>query len=209
MDISEKTIDALRAKVSSEMSEWRFTHTAEVEKMVVRLGELYLPEQIPNLRAAALLHDITKEKSTEEQLDILRSHGIRVSDADRLSPKTLHARTAVLVASDEYAKYVSPEILSAIRRHTTGHAEMTLFDAIIYLADYIDMSRRFDDCVYLREYFWSKEPQNMETADREKHLWETVLLSLDMTLKALLEEGGIISIDSVNARNAIICRLKK
>lgn len=209
MELSQKAIDLLREKVSSTMSEWRFTHTAEVEKMAVRLGELYLPEQIPMLRAAALLHDITKEKSTDEHLHILGAHGIVTGEADRLSPKTLHARTAVLVVMDEYPEFALPEILSAIRRHTTGNAEMTLFDAIIYLADYIDTSRKFDDCVYLREYFWSKEPQLMPFADREKHLWETVLLSLDMTLKALIEEGGIISVDSVEARNALICILKK
>lgn len=209
MELSEKTINTLRERVKASMSEWRFTHTAEVEKMAVRLGELYIPEQIPMLRAAALLHDITKEKSTDEQLDILVSHGVDVSDTDRLSPKTLHARTAVLVIVDEYPEFAFPELISAVRRHTTGHADMTVFDAIIYLADYIDMSRKFDDCVYLREYFWSKEPQNMDSADREKHLWETVLLSLDMTLRALTDEGAIISVDTVDARNSIICKLKK
>ena len=209
MGFSEMTIDALRTKICSSMSEWRFVHTAEVEKMAVRLGELYLADKIPELRVAALLHDITKEKSTDEQIEILISHQARVGDIDRLSPKTLHARTAELVAIDEYPELATPEILSAIRRHTTGHAEMTLFDAVIYLADYIDMSRKFDDCVRLREYFWSKEPHSMSVQEREQHLWETVLLSLDMTLKALTDEGAIISVDSVEARNAIICRLKK
>ena len=209
MSFSEKNINELRDRVRSVMSEWRFTHTAEVEKMAVRLGELYAPEKLSTLRAAALLHDITKEKSTEEQIAILESHGVAVTEFDKSSPKTLHARTAELVILDEYPDFAIPELLASVRRHTTGDADMTLTDALIYLADYIDMSRKFDDCVYLREYFWDKQPQNMNATERERHLWQTVLLSLDMTLRSLIEEGSPVSVESVQARNAIIQKLKK
>lgn len=209
VSFTESQIDTLRERVRSTMSEWRFTHTAEVEKMAVRLGELYAPESINMLRAAALLHDVTKEKSTDEQLAMLISHGIDVTEADRMSPKTLHARTAVLEIRDSYPEFATDELLLSVERHTTGHADMTVCEAIIYLADYIDMSRKFDDCVFLREYFWGKEPQNMSESERIRHLWETLLLSFDMTLKALIEEGSPISVDTANARNAVILKLKK
>lgn len=209
MTFDERQIDTLRERVSATMSPWRFTHTAEVERMAARLAELYAPDKTDILRAAALLHDITKEKGTEEQLEILRAHGVRISELDILSPKTLHARTAVEVIKEEYPEFVHPELLSAVERHTTGHADMTVLDAIIYLADYIDMSRKFEDCVRLREYFWGKEPQFMSAEERERHLWQTLILSFDMTLKALIEEGSPISVDTVNARNALICRLKR
>ena len=209
MSFSNERIDALRERVRAGISEWRFTHTAEVEKMAVRLGEIYVPEKIPMLRAAALLHDITKEKSTEEQLDILEAHGVKITEFDRMSPKTLHARTAELVIIDEFPEFADAELLSAVRRHTTGAAEMTVTDAVIYLADYIDMSRKFEDCVYLREYFWGKEPEKMDLAAREEHLWQTLVISFDMTLKALIEDGAPISVETVSARNAILARLKK
>ena len=209
MTFDERQIEALRERVRSTMSEWRFTHTAEVERMAARLAELYAPEKVDVLRAAALLHDITKEKSTAEQLDILESHSVVVSEIDRYSPKTLHARTAVEVIKDEYSEFATPELLSAVERHTTGHANMTVLDGVIYLADYIDMSRKFEDCIRLREYFWGKDPQLMSMKERERHLWKTVILSFDMTLKALIEEGSPISADTVNARNSLICRLKK
>ena len=60
--LNDAALDALRERVKGTMSEKRFAHTAAVERMVVRLGELYCPELIPELRAAALLHDITKEQ---------------------------------------------------------------------------------------------------------------------------------------------------
>jgi nicotinate-nucleotide adenylyltransferase len=208
MIFDEKQIDALRERVRGSMSEWRFTHTAEVEKMAVRIGALYLPEKTDILRAAALLHDITKEKSTDEQLEILAMHGVEITALDRLSPKTLHARTAELIIADDYSEFASPELLLAVRRHTTGSADMTLLDSIIYLADYIDESRRFDDCVRLREYFWSAEPEKMDAEQRTEHLYRTLLKSFDMTLCALVAEGSPISPDTVEARNAVICRLK-
>lgn len=209
MGFSVKSIDELRSKVSSKMSERRFVHTAEVEKMAVRLGELYAPDKIPMLRVAALLHDITKEKSTDEQIAILEAHGISVSEADRRSPKTLHAKTAVFSVIDEYPEFATDEVLSAIRWHTTGRADMSLLDAIIYLADYIDMSRDFADCIFLREYFWEKDPKNMSQPDREKHLWGTVLLSLNLTLRALSVEGSPISTETLEARNAIDARFEE
>ena len=57
--INDRQLDTLRASVMASMSDFRFNHTAEVEKMAVRLGEIYAPEKLNELRAAALLHDIT------------------------------------------------------------------------------------------------------------------------------------------------------
>ena len=209
MSFSEIQIDGLRNRVRAAMSEWRFTHTAEVEKMAVRLGELYLPQKIDVLRAAALLHDITKEKSTDEHLQMLRTSGAEITPTDRMSPKTLHAKTAELLIREEYPEFAIPELLLAVRRHTTGSVDMTLLDAIIYLADYIDESRKFDDCVKLRRYFWDAEPEKLSVEDRTEHLYNTLLLSFDMTLTALVAEGAPISVDTVEARNAVICKLKR
>ncbi len=202
-------IDDLRERVRASMSDFRFVHTAEVEKMAVRLGEIYLPSCLPELRAAALLHDITKEKTPEEQKEILAAHGIAVTELDMLSPKTLHAKTAPLVALDSYAEFAAKDILTAIRRHTTGHEDMSVFDQIIYLADYIDMSRKFSDCVKLREYFFDFDFEGTTEEERLLHLYKTILMSFDMTVAALAEEGAVISLDTVSARNEMIRKIGK
>lgn len=177
--------------------------------MATRLGALYAPESIDMLRAAALLHDVTKELSTEEQVKILTDHNVAVGELELMSPKTLHAQTAALVIADSYTEFATPELLSAVRRHTTGDPEMTVCDAIIYLADYIDMSRRFEDCIRLREYFWGADPENMSESERTRHLWKTLLLSFDMTVSALVREGAPISIETLAARNEMIRRLNR
>lgn len=203
--ITEEMLDALRARVALGMSEKRFFHTREVEKMVARLGALYLPEETMSLRAAALLHDITKEYTTDEQCRILRAHGKSVTEFDRYAPKTLHARTAALLIPEQYPEFADPEILFCVRWHTTGRTGMSLGAKLVYLADYIDMSRTFPDCVSLRNFFFGGEPEKMDMAARLAHLRETLILSYDMTIRALVEEGKPLSVDTAHARNELIC----
>lgn len=205
--ITEAMLDALRERVEKEMSPKRFFHTAAVEKMAVYLGELYAPDMIPKLRAAALLHDITKEYSTEQHIAICEKEGVEL-DADAIfAPKTLHARTAAVLIPHLYPEFADREIIDCVRWHTTGKADMTLEQKLIYLADYIDTSRTFDDCVRLREYFMSQMPEQMDAAQRLTHLTRTLVMSFDMTVVGLISDGLPISRDTVEARNTLVREL--
>ena len=204
MKFEESALDSLRAAVSGEMSEKRFRHTAEVEKMAARLGRLYAPDKVDVLRAAALLHDITKEYSTERQLQICYEQGIRISKQDILTPKTFHAKTAAALIPTLYPEFADDEVISAVRWHTTGRADMGFLEKIIYLADYIDESRTFPDCVTLRDMFWGAKPEEMSPEERLVHLDCVLLRSFDMTLAALIADGAPISEDTFAARNALI-----
>jgi len=204
MEINEKSIPQLRVRLEGTMSEKRYRHTLEVEKMAARLAALYAPEKEATLRVAALLHDITKEYSAEKQIEICEKHGFEVDWQMRSAPKTLHAVTAALCVPELYPEFCDDEIISCIRWHTTGRENMGLLEALVYLADYIDMSRSFEDCVRLREYFWSAEPEKMSREDRVEHLRKTLILSFDMTVSALLDDGKIVSRDTFEARNSLI-----
>ena len=61
--ITEEMLEGLRERVMRKISPKRFGHTLAVEEMVARLCALYCPEYTLRLRAAALLHDVTKELS--------------------------------------------------------------------------------------------------------------------------------------------------
>ena len=206
---TEEMLENLRESVKNEMGEKRYNHTLEVEKMAVRLGEIYAPDKIPTLRAAALLHDVTKERSAEEHIAICERAGLSVSVAERKSPKMFHSKTAALIIPEKYPEFAVPELVQAIKYHTTGKADMNLIEKIIYLADYIDDTRTFPACVQLRSFFFDAEPQKMGEAERLKHLYQTLLLSFDLTLKDLLEEGAPIAEDSFLARNHLILLLSK
>ena len=203
-EITESMLDALRAELISKLSPKRYRHTVAVEDMVVRLCALYCPEMTVPMRAAALLHDVTKELSVQEQTVLCHAYGIPVGEEDLLAPKTLHARTAAAQIPVEYPAFADPVVISAVRWHTTGHADMTLTEDLLYLADYIDASRTFPNCVILRRYFWGAEPERMTPGEREVLLRQTLLLSYDMTIRDLLADGTPIAADTVEARNRLL-----
>ncbi len=203
-------LDALRTAVQANMSPKRFVHTAAVEQMVIRLAALYCPEDTATLRAAALLHDITKEYDVADQIALCRQYCIPMTPGDEFAYKTFHAKTATAVIPERYPAFATEEVLSAVRWHTTGRMGMTLGEKLIYLADYIDDSRLFPDCVRLRAYFWNARPERMSAEARADHLRDTLIMSFDMTIRALVNEGAVISADTALARNDLVLdRLKK
>ena len=204
MKFEDAALDRLRESVSGLMSEKRFRHTAAVEKMAARLGALYVPDKIDILRAAALLHDITKEYPTDLQVQICKQFGIRISKQDILTPKTFHAKTAAALIPSQYPEFADDEVISAVRWHTTGRANMRLLEKIVYLADYIDESRSFPDCVALRDMFWRAEPEKMTAKERLFHLNRVLIRSFDMTLANLIEESAPVSSATFAARNYLI-----
>ena len=201
--ITESMLDELRASLADTMSPKRYRHTVEVEKMVARLGELYVPEKIPMLSGADLLHDITKEYSRDHQLMLCARYELPVSREDLFAPKTFHARTAAALIPERYPDFAEEELIGCVRWHTTGRRGMTLCEQLVYLADYIDLSRTFEDCVRLRNFFFDAHPEEMGEKERLSHLRRTVILSFDMTIGALLAEGAPISADSFEARNEL------
>ncbi len=203
-EISEQMLDELRETVMQGMSLKRFWHTVAVEDMIVRLCALFCPEYTQRMRAAALLHDVTKELDADAQLRLCRQYGIAVNDADRASPKTLHARTAAAKIEAEMPEFNDPLIVCAVRWHTTGHAGMTLTEKLLYLADYIDESRTFEACVTLRRHFFDAKPERLDMEARLALLRKTLLLSYDFTIRDLLEDGKTVALDTVDARNELI-----
>ena len=198
----------LRELVTADMSPKRARHTLAVEQMAARLSVLYCPEKEQMLRIAALLHDVTKEWSTECHAAFLKEHGITPTAMDLAAPKTLHAKTAALLIPEQYSEYADGEVISAVRYHTTGREDMTLCEQIVYLADYIDDSRTFPDCVTLRNAFWDAEPENMTQEQREAHLLRVLVQSFDLTIAGLIEDGAPVSADTFLARNSLILKLK-
>ena len=200
----EAELDALREAVKGGMSPYRFTHTAAVEDMVVRLCALYCPEKTNILRAAALLHDLTKEYKAPEQEAMCETLGVTLSDVDKMTSKTHHAKTAAALIPQKYPAFAHEEVISAVRYHTTGRADMTLGEKLLYLADYIDESRTFPDCVTLRTCFWAANPEAMSLEDRLALLDDVILLSFNMTIRTLLIEDAPVAPDTMNSRNSLL-----
>ena len=200
--------DSIREIVKSYVSEKRFSHTLGVEREAYSLGLIFIPEKAEKLKLAGLLHDITKDFKTEKQLQLCDEYGIYV-DIEHLAPKLLHSKTGCEFALRTFGdEIVDSEVYSGILYHTTGRECMSLFESIIYLADYIDETRKYEECVILRNMFWDAEPQKMSEAERIEHLDAVMLKALNMSIDSLINDGKIISCDTVSARNSLLLNKK-
>ena len=197
-------IDNIRDIVKNFVSEKRFSHTLGVEKEAYNLGLIFMPKKAEKLRLTGLLHDITKDFTTEKHLELCAEYGIYI-DKNSLVPKLLHSKTGCEFAYRMFGdKVVDEEIRSGILYHTTGREKMTLFESIIYLADYIEETRTFEDCVKLRDYFYNNIKSAVTYDDKIEVLRKTMVLSFDYTIKNLIDEGKVIDKDTINARNYFV-----
>ena len=198
--ITAQMLGDLRAEMATHLSPYRMAHTLGVEEMSARLAALYCPEKEPLLRAASLLHDLTKELKNGEQTAILAAHGVTLRPDEQASPKIWHGMTAALEIPVQFPAFATPELIAAVRWHTTGRADMTLTEAILFLADYIEEGRTFPDCIALRDRFFEADPAAMPISARRCHLRDVLLLSFDYTLSELEASGGSVCLDSLAAR---------
>ena len=192
--------DYFKSSIMTFQKEKRYKHTIGVANEAVNLGRIFMPQKTEKLYLAGLLHDITKEYSKEAQLVLCDNYSL---DIDKnIAPKLLHSKTGAELARELYGKEcVDDEVYNGIYYHTTGRAEMTLFEIIIYLADYIEEGRTFEDCIYLRNYFYDNIENAKSYEEKLELLRKTMVLSFDLTIKNLIDEGKRIDKDTIESRN--------
>ncbi len=214
--MDEKKLAELRAVISDypDISRRRLSHTLSVEKECGVLAEIFglCENDRRRLCAAALFHDITKEKTLDEQLSLCRYYSIDYPHEAVRSPKVFHGWTASAVMRDKYAEYCDEEMCSAVFVHTTGCEDMTLFESLLYLADYIEPLRKFESCLAVRSYFYEGVSEiTYSGADSGNSLvillLKTLLKSFDYTIEELIGEQEEIFYLTVKSRNSLICKL--
>ncbi|MBQ1261285.1 MAG: bis(5'-nucleosyl)-tetraphosphatase (symmetrical) YqeK, partial [Clostridia bacterium] len=156
MKYSEISLNDLKNDVATRLSKKRFEHTLGVEKMAAYIGEHLLAERVSELRAAAILHDVAKELPDTELLSLMRKSDFSLSDEDFKSSKLYHSFAADALIKRDFPDFASEDILSAVHNHTAGDADMSLFDSIIFLSDFIEEGRVYRDCVDLREMLYKR-----------------------------------------------------
>lgn len=193
------------SRLEKTLSARRLEHTLAVSREMESLCDAFgVNTQKDDLVTAALLHDVTKEKTAAEQLQMCRDCGIILRAEDKAAPKGLHAITAAYVCQTEYG--LSEEISSAVRYHTTGRAGMTLFEKLLFLADYIEDTRTWAPCIALRRTFYRDLSQATTPEEKAFALSHAVRVGIDSTLSDLIDEGRFIHPDTIAARNDLIAK---
>ena len=134
------SMETLEAEVVSLLNPGRVAHVLGCRDCAVELARLYGENEVAAARAG-LLHDITKAIDGPLQLTLCAEYGIVLDTFSKAYPKTLHALTGSLVAERIFGE--NENVVRAICHHTTGRANMTLLEKIIYIADYVERNRDF------------------------------------------------------------------
>ena len=118
----------------------RFEHTLGVEYTAAALAMRYGCD-IVNAQVAGLLHDCAKCLSDERRIAICEKNHIPITALEKRNPFLLHAKVGAYLAKKKYG-VKDPDILNAIRNHTTGRQGMSLLEKIVFIADYIEPGRK-------------------------------------------------------------------
>ena len=206
MIYDEKELEALKEAVSIHMSEKRFLHTLGVMETAVYLAEFCMPASKFDIAVAALLHDVSKEMSNGEQIELIKSCGLKADKEDFAAPKTLHALTARIIIERYFSEYSTERIINAVRYHTVGSPQMTLFDEIIFLSDFIEPTRKYDSCIALRNEVYS----GLSNDSKESNvllIHRAVVRAMDYTIENLIKNNRHISSKTVLTRNALLDKI--
>ena len=137
--MSRAYIEKLRSKLEKNLSGSRYQHTLGVAYTASCLAMRYGADP-EKAETAGLLHDCAKEFKEKELLKMGPEAGITFTEAEIQAPQVLHAVLGPYIARKKYG-VEDPEILSAIRWHTTGTENMSLLEMIVFTADFIEANR--------------------------------------------------------------------
>ena len=149
----------LLAAIKGRMPEKRYIHTIGVMETAIKLAEMY-EEDPKKAEIAAILHDVAKYADVDWMKGIVREHHLDKRLLD-WNAEILHGPVGAWIAKTEFG-IEDESILNAISYHTTGRANMTKFEKIIYVADMIEPNRKFAGIEELR----TLSEQNIDEAFR-------------------------------------------
>ena len=178
--------DRYAAVIKPLMSEKRYRHSLCVAQQAMLLARRVGvdPEKA---YTAGILHDVMKDCDPSYQLQIMEQSGIILESVESKIGKIWHAKAGAAYVRD-VLHIQDQEIIDAIVCHTTGKAGMTLFDQVLFLADFTSEDRDYDGAQEIRQALQEDFHGAMVTA-------------LSFSITDLVERGKLIHPDTVNAYN--------
>ena len=133
-------IVSMHEKLISCISASRYQHTLGVIECAKDLASIHGADP-QKAEIAALLHDCAKRMEKDQMISVAEEEGFTPDGFERANVPVLHAPAGAAVAKRLYG-IKDIEILHAIRSHTIGCIKPTKLDAILFVADFIEESRK-------------------------------------------------------------------
>ncbi|MEC5422189.1 bis(5'-nucleosyl)-tetraphosphatase (symmetrical) YqeK [Virgibacillus sp. C22-A2] len=177
--------------VRPHLTKERFEHTIRVAETAVRLAGLYNVSK-EKCELAAIFHDYAKYRPLDEM-----EHWIKnTSLSDELlnyHHELWHGPVGAILVEKEFG-IQDTAIKAAIQYHTTGKANMSKMEMVVFLADYIEPGRSFPGIEKVRDM-------------SEKNLVKACWMALRNTILFLIEKKATIYPDTFHAYNDFTKRI--
>ena len=172
-----------------------YAHVQRVRQVARELAEpLGLDLGLVDLAAAA--HDIARAVKGPALLAEAQRRGLPVPQVEAQHPILLHGPVGAERLRRDFG-VAEPQVLEAVHWHSTAAADLGPVGRVVFLADKLDPTKA-SRYPFIQEVL-ELVPQDLDLA---------MELFLTRELERLLHSGGLVHPASVEARNAILLRLK-
>lgn len=184
MDYTDNT--KLEEFMLHNLKQKRYIHSLGVEQMAATLAECHGAD-VDKAAFAGRYHDIAKCFSDEFLNRLIREFGI--SDEYRDNQALAHSKVAAALLEYEF-NVTDEDVLAAVAGHTTGREGMSLLEEIVYVADAIEVNRKYDGL---------EELQTQAKIDLDA----ACLFIMDYTIDLIQSKGRKLDKDTSEARQYI------
>ena len=162
-------IEKIQEQLEKRLSKQRYEHSCGTMRAASELAKIYNEDE-DEAAFAGLIHDVAKELTKDQIKEYIEKYNIKLDDVEKENMKLVHAKLGAVIAREEFG--ASQEVQDAIRYHTTGNVKMDTFAKIIYIADKIEETRKYENVENIRKLA-------MENLDRAMY----EILSFDIKIK--------------------------
>jgi predicted HD superfamily hydrolase involved in NAD metabolism len=178
--------------VKLQLTDHRYHHTLGVMETAIALAKQYGGDE-QKAELAAIFHDYAKFRPKDEMKEIIIEQGYPRNLLE-FNSELWHAPVGAYLVEKE-AGISDPEVLEAIRFHTSGRPGMNLLDKIIYLADYIEPGRHFPGVEEVR-------------AVAIENLDQALIMAIKNTISFLLKKNQTVYPETFYTYNDLIRKLE-
>ena len=187
-------MDNLKKKLRRMLSNQTYAHSLSTCETALDLARRFSVSE-KKVELAAILHDCAKSMPYDELIYNVEKYKIFVDKLELKTESLLHAPVGSKFASELFG-ITDPQILSAIRYHTTAAPEMSDIAKIIYVADFIELARGHKEVVDARKA-------------AEKDIDKSTLFILRKKISYLVKKKALIHPRSIKALNWFLEKEKK
>lgn len=179
--------EKLYNEVKNRLSEKRFKHSESVVKRAIEYAQIYNVD-VETVKLVAIAHDIAKELTNEEVNKYVQKYNISLDNIEKINKDLIHAKIGAYICKNEYN--FTDDMINAIKYHTTGRANMSILEKIIYLADATEETRKYCPSNYVDIV--------------KKDIDQGMIEICKWVINRLLENNKVIHLDSIDCYNYYI-----